>query len=42
MPKELNSLSDHVLSRWFPAGKSSHGGVGRKTGQRRRRGRGRS
>ena len=31
MPKELNRLSDHVLSYWFPTGKSSHAGAGRKT-----------
>ena len=24
MPKELNGLSDQVLSHWFPTGKSSH------------------
>ena len=24
MPKELNGLSDHVLSHWFPTVKSSH------------------
>ena len=40
MPKELNGLSDHVLSHWFPMEKSSHTGVGRKTEQWRRCGRG--
>ena len=33
MPKEPNGLSDQVLSHWFPTGKSSHAGVGKKTGQ---------
>jgi hypothetical protein len=31
MPKEINRLSDHVLSHWFPTRKSSHVGVGKKT-----------
>ena len=26
MLKELNGLSDRVLSHWFPTGKSSHAG----------------
>ena len=39
MPKELNGLSDRVLSHWFSMWKSSHASVGRKTGQWRRRGR---
>ena len=30
MPKELNGLSDRVLPHWFPTGKSSHVGVGRR------------
>ena len=33
MPKELNGLSDWVLSHWFPTGKSSHTCEGRKTEQ---------
>ena len=28
MPKELDGLSDQVLSHWFPTGKSSHAGAG--------------
>ena len=40
VPKELNVLSDRVLSHRFPTGKSSHTCVGKKTGQWRRRGRG--
>jgi hypothetical protein len=40
MPNELNGLSDPVLSHWFPPRKSSHANVGRKTGQRKRSGRG--
>ena len=40
MPKELNGLSDQVLSHWFPTRKSSHTGAGKKTRQGRRRGRG--
>ena len=39
MPKELNDLSDWVLSHWFPTGKRSHAGAGRKTGQCKRCGR---
>ena len=30
VPKELNGLSDHVLTHWFPTGKSFHTGAGRK------------
>jgi hypothetical protein len=33
MPKELNGLSDWVLSHWYPTRRSSHVGAGRKTGQ---------
>ena len=33
IPKELNDLSDQVLSHWFPTRKSSHAGVGWKTGE---------
>ena len=33
MPKGLNGVSDLELSYWFPIGKSSHAGVGRKTRQ---------
>ena len=40
MPKKLKNLSDRVLSHWFPMGKSSNAGAGRKTGQRRRCGKG--
>ena len=40
MLKELNNLSDWILSRWFPKGKSSHASAGRKTVQWRRRERG--
>ena len=32
MPKELNGLSDWVLSHWFPMWKSSHAGVGSEGG----------
>ena len=31
MPKKLGDLSDLVLSHWFPKGKSSHVGAGKKT-----------
>ena len=40
MPKELNDLSDHVLSHWFPTWKNSYAGVGRKTKQWKKCGRG--
>ena len=33
MPKELNGLSDHVLSHWYPTRKSSHTSAGKKDGQ---------
>ena len=33
MPKELNDLSDHVLSHWFPMRKSSHAGAGKENGE---------
>ena len=33
MLKELNDLSDQVLSHWFPTGKSSHACAGRRNGQ---------
>ena len=32
MQKELNGLSDWVLSYWFPMGKSSHASAGKTTG----------
>ena len=32
MPKELNGLSDHVLSHWFPKEKNSHACACWKTG----------
>jgi hypothetical protein len=32
MPKELNGLSDRVLSHWFPTKKNSHAGADKKTG----------
>ena len=32
MPKELNDLSDRVLSHWFPPRKSSHAGAGEGRG----------
>ena len=40
MPKDLNGLSDWVLSHSFPMRKNSHACVGRKTRELRRRGRG--
>ena len=40
MPKELNGLSDQVLSHWFSTGKSSLTSASRKTRQWKRRGRG--
>ena len=36
MSKEINGLSDRVLSHWFPMGKSSKAGAGKKIGQGRR------
>jgi hypothetical protein len=33
MPKELNDLSEHVISHWFPLRKSSHASAGMKTEQ---------
>ena len=42
MPKELDGLSDQVLSHWFPTRKSSHTGAGRKTEQWKSRGRGKA
>jgi hypothetical protein len=32
MSKEINALSEKVLSHWFPMGKSFHVGVCRRTG----------
>ena len=40
VPKELNGLSDQVLSHWFSTGKSSLTSASRKTRQWKRRGRG--
>ena len=40
MPKKLGDLSDRVRSHWFPKGKSSHAGAGRKTRRRMKRDRG--
>jgi hypothetical protein len=39
MPKELDGLSDWVLSHWLPAGKSSHADADKKTKQWKRHGR---
>ena len=36
MPKELNGLSDRVLSHWFPMRKNSHANEGKKIGKQKR------
>ena len=42
MLNEFNDLSDQIFLHRFPTGESSHTCAGRKTGQWRRRGRGRA